>query len=42
MPFYADCKNDKLTYETTPHPIYVSGLYTVLIDLDDDPQVGRF
>ncbi len=40
VPFYADCKNDKLTYETTPHPIYVSGLYTVLLDLDDDPQVG--
>ncbi len=40
VPFYADCKEDKLTYETTPHPIFISGLYTVLLDLDDDPQVG--
>ena len=37
---YADCDADKLSYDVTPHPVYISGLYKVLLDLDDDPQYG--
>jgi hypothetical protein len=37
---YADCKQDLLSFEVTPHPVYLSGLYKVLLDLDDDQQFG--
>lgn len=37
---FADCKKDTLIYEVTPHPVYLSGLYKVLLDLDDDLQFG--
>jgi len=37
---YADCKNDSLSYNTTPHPVYLSGLYKVLLNLDNDQQFG--
>lgn len=37
---YADCKNDTLTYAPTLQPVYLSGLYKVLVDLDDDLQFG--
>lgn len=40
VPVYADCKGDQLTYEPTAQPVYLSGLYKVLIDLDDDLQYG--
>jgi hypothetical protein len=38
---YADCSIDALTFDVTPHPVYVSGLYNVLLDLDDDPLAGN-
>ncbi len=41
VPLYADCKEDALSYGATPHPVYVSGLYKVLLDLEDDPQAGN-
>lgn len=37
---YADCKKDALTYDVTPHNIYLSGLFKVLLDLDNDLQLG--
>jgi len=37
---YADCKKDKLTVDTTPHPLFISGLYRILLDLDNDEQFG--
>jgi hypothetical protein len=37
---YADCQADALSYNITPHPIYLSGLYKVMLDLDDDEQFG--
>ncbi len=37
---FADCDKDELAYYTTPHPIYLSGLYNVLLDLDNDEQFG--
>ena len=37
---YANCEQDALRYEKTPHPVFVSGLYKVLLDLDNDPQFG--
>ncbi|HZY35753.1 MAG TPA: hypothetical protein VFE53_03850 [Mucilaginibacter sp.] len=38
---FADCKNDVLSYTPpTPHPVYLSGLYNVLLDLDNDDQFG--
>ena len=40
VPIYADCKNDKLTYEVNTHQLYLSGLYKVLIDLENDLQFG--
>lgn len=39
-PLYADCKKDELTYDVTAHAIYLSGLYKVLLDLDNDLQFG--
>ena len=40
IPIYADCKKDTLTYEPNNHPLYVSGLYNVLLDLDNDDEFG--
>lgn len=40
IPFFADCKKEVLTYQQTEHPIDISGLYCVLLDLDNDPQLG--
>lgn len=39
---YADYKNDKLTFTPSADtkPISLNGLYRVLLDLDDDPQLG--
>lgn len=37
---YANCAEDKLSYDVTPHPVYLRGLYKVLLDLDDDTQFG--
>ena len=40
VPIYANCKEDKLQYETTNVPLFLSGLYRVLLDLDDDNLLG--
>jgi hypothetical protein len=37
---YADCKKDVLTYDVTPHPVFLSGLFKVLLDLDNDLRFG--
>jgi hypothetical protein len=37
---FADCKMDVLSYNTTPHPVYLSGLFKVLLDLENDEQFG--
>ncbi len=37
---FADCKNDELTTEPNAHPLFLSGLYRVLLDLDMDDQLG--
>ncbi|WP_153801260.1 hypothetical protein [Foetidibacter luteolus] len=40
VPVYADCAEDKLSYVPTNHPLYLSGLYSVLLDLDNDEVFG--
>jgi len=40
VPLYADFKNDKLSNESTNYPIFLSGLYRVLLDLDNDSKYG--
>lgn len=41
VPFYPDCKNDRLVYKNTDHPaIDVRGLYKVLVDLDNTETFG--
>jgi hypothetical protein len=40
VPVYANCKDDKLQYEPTNLPLFLSGLYRVLLDLDDDNTLG--
>jgi hypothetical protein len=37
---YADFKNDKLSYDLTNTPLFLSGLYQVLLDLDNDDSYG--
>ncbi len=37
---YADCENDSLTYIPNMKPLYLSGLYRVLLDLDIDDRFG--
>jgi len=37
---YADCENDTLTYIPNLQPLYLSGLYRVLLDLDTDDRFG--
>lgn len=41
VPFYADCNADALTFNATPNPVFISGLYNVLLDLDEDPLAGN-
>jgi hypothetical protein len=41
--FYADIKQDKLTFTPSPpdtKPVFLRGLYRILLDLDDDAQLG--
>lgn len=40
VPIYANCKDDKLQYDPTDVPLFLSGLYRVLLDLDDDNVYG--
>ncbi|MBL0741126.1 hypothetical protein [Chryseolinea lacunae] len=40
VPIYANCKNDVLQYEPTPVTLFLSGLYRVLLDLDNDTVYG--
>lgn len=40
VPVYADFKNDVLTYIPQPHTLFLSGLYEVLLDLDNDDRFG--
>lgn len=41
VPLYAHCKEDKLTYEETEHPIELSGLYRVVLDLEETDEFGN-
>ncbi len=40
VPVYANCKEDKLQYNPTDVPLFLSGLYRVLLDLDNDNAYG--
>src|SRR6185312_14409739 len=40
VPIYANCKEDKLQYDPSYIPLFLSGLYRVLLDLDDDNVYG--
>lgn len=45
VPIYADCANDRLTYDaevngTATHPVKLSGLYKVLVELAKDDVLG--
>jgi hypothetical protein len=40
VPVFADIEKDELTYQITSDPVYFRGLYKVLLDLEDDPQLG--
>ena len=40
VPVYADFKNDELSYDPTTSPLFLSGLYRVLLDLDNDNKYG--
>lgn len=37
---FADCKADMLSYQPNENPLFLSGLYRVLLDLDFDDQFG--
>lgn len=37
---YADCEKDELTYIPNLQPLFLSGLYRVLLDLDTDDRFG--
>lgn len=37
---FADCKKDVLTYQPNLQPLFLSGLYRVLLDLDFDDRLG--
>ena len=37
---YADCKKDELTFTKNSNPLFLSGLYRVLLDLDFDDRLG--
>lgn len=45
VPVYADCANDRLTYDevvngSATHPVKLSGLYKVLVELERDDLLG--
>jgi len=40
VPVYADCKADTLQYAPTAVPLFLNGLYRVLLDLDEDNVYG--
>jgi len=40
VPVYANCPKDILQYESTNLPLFLSGLYQVLLDLDNDNLYG--
>ena len=40
VPIFANCKADQLQYETTDVPLFLSGLYKVLLDLDNSLIYG--
>ncbi len=40
VPIYANCKADNLQYDPTNVTLFLSGLYRVLLDLDDDNVYG--
>ncbi|MFT3933660.1 MAG: hypothetical protein QM726_08610 [Chitinophagaceae bacterium] len=40
VPIYADCKKDMLQYAVNENPLFLSGLYQVLLDLDNDNVYG--
>ena len=40
VPIFADCKKDELSYKPTGHPLFLSGLYHVLLDLENDDELG--
>ncbi|MBL7740226.1 MAG: hypothetical protein JNK14_13500 [Chitinophagaceae bacterium] len=40
VPLYADFKTDELTEQPTPVPLFLSGLYRVLLDLEYDDLYG--
>ncbi len=40
VPLFADCKKDALTTIKNNHPLFLSGLYRVLLDLENDDQFG--
>lgn len=40
QPIFADKKNEQLTFSPTINPVYLNGLYKIILDLDDDPQLG--
>jgi hypothetical protein len=40
VPIYANCEKDILQYEPTDVPLFLSGLYRVLLDLDNDNVYG--
>ncbi|MCO4294459.1 hypothetical protein NF867_16475 [Solitalea sp. MAHUQ-68] len=40
IPIYADCENDQLTFVPNQQPIFISGLYNVLLSLDTDDRFG--
>lgn len=40
VPIFADCKKDELSYKATEHPLFLKGLYRVLLDLDNDDEFG--
>ena len=45
VPLFADCANDRLTYDAEvngdpTHPVKLSGLYKVLVELEEDDLLG--
>lgn len=40
VPLFADCRNDALVLEPNNSPLFLSGLYRVLLDLDYDDRFG--
>lgn len=40
VPIYLNCEDDMLQYEANKHPLSLKGLYTVLLDLSVDLELG--